>query len=198
MLLRWELRVNFQPLSIVPLRLTMTSVKRHAEAKNDTLGPQWTHWVSKAITRLVSKYLDLLYHWLHYCNISRKVKGYWSTRFQDLWHWLQKGRRRTYNPYFFPLQTCNGLLSQVSRMHVVLFKSVLRKRTKTEMILVSGNKSPARRVVESNGLAKVLPQIEVVWTPIQKTIQQAERINRLGNDPELLRSDLRLRSPRLS
>ena len=33
----------------------MTSVKRHAEAKKDTLGPHWTHWVSKAITKLVSK-----------------------------------------------------------------------------------------------------------------------------------------------
>ena len=40
-------------------RLIMTSVKRHAEAKKDTLGPHWTHWVSKAITKLVSKRLLL-------------------------------------------------------------------------------------------------------------------------------------------
>ena len=49
--------MSFSKLAFVPLRLIliMTSVKRHAEAKEDTLGPHWTHWVSKAITKLVSK-----------------------------------------------------------------------------------------------------------------------------------------------
>ena len=47
---------EFSNLGIVSYnRLIMTSVKRHAEAKNDTLGPHWTHWISKAITKLVGR-----------------------------------------------------------------------------------------------------------------------------------------------
>ena len=47
----------------------MTSVKRHAEAKKDTLGPQWTQWVSKAITKLVRTGFGFLHHSLNDANL---------------------------------------------------------------------------------------------------------------------------------
>ena len=87
-----------------------------------------------------------------------------------------------------------SFLIQVSQMHVVLFRLVPRKKTKTVKILVSGSKL-APRVVGSNGRAKVLPRLVVVWSPIRKTRQQAGRISLPGNDLEPLRSDLPLRSP---
>lgn len=85
---------------------------------------------------------------------------------------------------------------EVSRMHVVLFR--LHPLKKTQMIF-SGNKLPLPQVVESNGLAKVLPQTVVVPTLIRTMIQQAGQVtNRPGNDPGFLQSDLPLRSPSLN
>ena len=72
----------------------------------------------------------------------------------------------------FPHKYLRTFLSQVSRMHVVLFRLVLRKKAETMMIL-SGSKSPVPRAVELNDLARVLFQIVVASTPIRKTIQQA-------------------------
>jgi hypothetical protein len=32
----------------------ISTVKKNAQAKKDTLGPNWTHWVGKAVEKLVS------------------------------------------------------------------------------------------------------------------------------------------------
>ena len=44
----------------------MTStVKKNAQAKKDTLGPNWTHWVGKAVEKLVSFVMPVEYSELH-------------------------------------------------------------------------------------------------------------------------------------
>ena len=57
----WTLRVS----SYATNPLIMTSVKRHAEAKNEERGTHWTHRVFKAVTKLVSHFYFVLYRWLN-------------------------------------------------------------------------------------------------------------------------------------